>query len=123
MWEQQFFSPLNQSPNQRTETKSQQRCWLGNTEIPMQDTVVTHCLAVWHTHTGNMHQSDKDFFDAHVVDILQSITDPFIATQELITVRLHEFGHSYDEAIGLAQNLVSQYAKRWGVVPAQLIKN
>lgn len=89
----------------------------------MQDTVVTHCLAVWHTHTGNMHQSDKDFFDAHVDDVLKTNTDPFIATQELIIARLHEFGHSYDESIGVAQKLVSQYAQRWGVTPAKLIRN
>lgn len=89
----------------------------------MKQVVVTHCLAVWHQHTGSMHQSDKDFFDAHVDDTLKSINDPFIATQELITARLHEHGHQYDEAIGLASQIVNAYASRYGIQLASLQKH
>ncbi|MFT4250087.1 MAG: hypothetical protein ACMXYD_01865 [Candidatus Woesearchaeota archaeon] len=86
----------------------------------MNETIVTHCLAIWHTHTGSMHQSDKDFFDAHVQTTAQESCDEFVAAQELITARLHEFGHEYDEAIRLAQELVRTYAQRFGVRTEQL---
>ena len=86
----------------------------------MNETIVTHCLALWHMHTGNMHQSDKDFFDAHVTTVTKNTRDEFVAAQELITARLHEYGHEYDEAIRVAQELVRTYAQRFGIRTEEL---
>ncbi len=81
--------------------------------------IVTHCLAVWNSHTGALCQDDKDFFDEHVTRYKE--TDEFVAALELVKSRLERDGLSSHQAFERAYQLVTPYAKFWGQELPQLV--
>lgn len=93
--------------------KPENAFWAGTFLLMTATRIVTHCLAVWHIHTGTLCQADKDFFDCHVPSYEE--TEEFVAALELVKLRLERDGLSPQQATTRAQQLLMPYAQRWGV--------
>jgi len=86
----------------------------------MQSRIVTHCLAVWNSYTGQLGQEDKDFFDDNIQHSQE--TDEFVVALELVKTRLERDGLNSQEAFERAYQLFVPYANRWGVELPMLVR-